>query len=76
MRDLNIIQSGSTAGLLLDGGNFTLYLHDGRIANTASGNNLRVQNANTSMIIRVAGMDLTTGFADVTGATRQAITWA
>ena len=76
MRDLNIIQSGSTAGLLLDGGNFTLYLRDGRIANTASGNNLRVQNANTSMVIRTAGIDLTTGFADVTGATWQQITWA
>ena len=76
MRDLNIIQGGSTAGLLLDGGNFTLYLRDGRIANNASGNNLRVQNANTSMVIRTAGIDLTTGFPDVTGATWQQITWA
>ena len=76
MRDLNIIQGGSTAGLLLDGGNFTLYLRDGRIANNASGNNLRVQNANTSMVIRTAGIDLTTGFPDVTGTTWQQITWA
>ena len=73
---MKINQGGSTAALLLDGGSFTLYIRDGRIAHTASGNNIRVISGSSAMVIRTDGVDLSTGFSDFTGAARQQLTWA
>ena len=62
--------------MILEGGAFTAYFRDGRIAHTAGGNNLRANNGVAGMVIRTDGIDLSTGFVDTTGATSQKLTWA